>query len=60
MPGTKSNSRVVQMVGAAFFVVAAVGSAVYGWEFGGGSGTLPTALAFLAVAIAIVVTLSNR
>ncbi|MFD1589003.1 hypothetical protein ACFR9U_18645 [Halorientalis brevis] len=42
-------------------MIAVAGSIVYDWEFGGSADPLPSALAVLAVAIAIAVTvLRNR
>ncbi|WP_169302374.1 hypothetical protein [Halorientalis salina] len=50
----------MQLIGLAFFVVAAVGTVVYDWDFSGDSGAVPTALALVAVAVAIAVTLLRR
>ena len=61
MPGSYSDNRTVQLVGEVFFLIAMVGSVVYDLEFGGSADPLPSALAVLAVAIAIAVTvLRNR
>ncbi len=60
MPGVSSGDRRVQLIGLAFFVVAAVGTVVYDWDFSGDSGAVPTALALVAVAVAIAVTLLRR
>lgn len=60
MPGISSKDWRVQLVGLAFFVVAAVGTVMYDWDFSGDSGPVPTVLALIAVAVAIAVTLLRR
>ena len=54
MPGAgRSSSTLGTLVGIAFAAVAVVGYVVFGWRFDGSSGTLPVALALLAVAVAV-------
>jgi hypothetical protein len=48
------------MLGAAFAVVAVVGFVVFGWRFGSDSGSVPTALAAVAVLVAVGTTLYRR
>lgn len=56
MPGQTSSDQAIKLVGAAFFVVAVVGTALFGWDFGGKSDPIATTLAVIAVAIALAVT----
>jgi hypothetical protein len=60
MPGRATDSSSLRFVGAAVAVVAVIGYVVFGWRFGGDSGTVPTALAVLAVAVGVGVTLYRR
>ena len=60
MPGRANESPSLQLVAAAIALVAVVGYVVFGWRFGGESNTLSTALAVVAVAIAIGATAYRR
>ena len=60
MPGRANESPPLQLVAAAIALVADVGYVVFGWRFGGESNTLSTALAVVAVAIAIGATAYRR
>jgi hypothetical protein len=61
MPGAgKSDSPVMQFVGAAVFVVAVVGAVLYGWTFGGSSGSLPTMIGVGVAVVAVGVTIYKR
>jgi membrane protein YdbS with pleckstrin-like domain len=60
MPGRANESPPLQLVAAAIALVAVVGYVVFGWRFGGESNTLSTALAVVAVAIAIGATAYRR
>ncbi|MFB6179390.1 MAG: hypothetical protein ABEI77_06670 [Halorientalis sp.] len=57
MPGRYSNDWRVRLLGVAFFLVAAVGTVVFDWRFGGSGDPLPTALGLVAVGVALAVTL---
>lgn len=60
MPGKASDSRVMQVVGAAVAGVAVVGHFVFGWQFGDVSDPVPIAVGLIAAALAIGWTLSRR
>jgi hypothetical protein len=60
MPGTASDSRLLQFVGAVFFIVAVVGTVLLDWEFGGSPAPVPLALGLLAVVVAVGATLFAR
>jgi hypothetical protein len=60
MPGRADESRPLQLVGAAVALVAVVGTLAFNWQFGGDSGVLPTALAVMAVVLAVGVTAYRR
>ena len=60
MPGRANESPPLQLVAAAIALVAVVGYVVFGWRVGGESNTLSTALAVVAVAIAIGATAYRR
>lgn len=56
MPGRSQAARGAVLVGLAAAVVGLVGYAVFGWRFGDGGNTVPSALGIFVAAIAIVVT----
>lgn len=60
MPGRANESPSLQLVAAAIALVAVVGYVAFGWRFGGDSSTMSTALAVVAVAIAIGATAYRR
>lgn len=60
MIGGRNSSQRLQLAGLVFCLIAVVGSVVYGWEFGGDTGPVPTVLGIVAVALALVVTVRRR
>ena len=60
MPGRANESPSLQLVAAAIALVAVVGYVALGWRFGGDSSATTTAIALVAVAIAIGATAYRR
>lgn len=60
MPGRRSRSGPLALLGILAAVVGVVGFVVFGWRFGEATGPLPLALGVLFAAVAVVVTLLNR
>lgn len=60
MPGRASDSKALQFLGAAVFIVAVVGYVAFGWRFGESNGPIPLALGVLFAAIAIGWTVYER
>lgn len=54
------RSRPLPKVGLAFALIAAVGYVALGWRFGGDSGPIPTAIAAVAVVVAVGATLREK
>lgn len=57
VPTSLDRNRLTTLVGVVAAVVGLVGYVVFDWRFDGTSGPIPTALALVAVAIAIGATL---
>ena len=60
MVGRRTEWRLLQYVALAAFTIGFVGYAVFGWEFGGTSDPVATALAIFAAAVALVWTLARN
>lgn len=55
----RSGSKLGTLAGLAAFAVGLVGYVGFGWRFGGDGSPVATGLAFVAVAIAVGLTVRN-